>query len=687
MPPRNQVRPEIQALRAVAVLLVVVYHVWPQVIPGGFAGVDVFFAISGYLITAHLLREVRRDGRISLPRFWARRARRLLPAALTVLLFCLVATLALIPAVHWDQFLTEIGASTLYVQNWQLAADAVDYLAADNSPSPAQHYWSLALEEQFYVLWPILILGGVALARGRSAKTRLRAIAAVLAVVTAASLLNSILATASDPAWAYFVTPTRAWEFGAGGLLAVLGAPLRLPAPVRAVLSWSGLAAITVAAFAFNEGTAFPGSAALLPILGALAVIAAGAPVVRGSPLRAMRVPAVQDLGRISYSVYLWHWPLIVFAPFVVSGGGLPVDVVIVVLTIGAAALTTRFIEDPVRRSALLTARRPRLTFAAAVGAMALVVIPVAGASRHVEDEVDDAVAASEALVASDPECFGAAARDPQRPCENPRLRDRVAPLPLAAAEEPNAPCRDVRRTGPVSVCEFGTKDDDPRRSVALLGDSHAAHWRGALQDISDRERWRGHSITRTSCPFSQAGRPLSRKARSRCLDWNDAIPRWFKRHPEVDTAFVAANTGGEVDVPKGKSPLEAEVAGYRAAWRSLPASVKHIIVLRDTPKARSATVDCIDAAISDGQPAGPACAVPRARALENDPAAVAAERGADTRARVVDLNHTICTATACLPVVGGALVYKDEHHLTQAFSQSLGRQLLRAVREQTGVG
>ncbi|MGH2840935.1 MAG: acyltransferase family protein, partial [Solirubrobacteraceae bacterium] len=154
------VRPEIQALRAVAVMTVVIFHLWPDTLPGGFVGVDVFFAISGFLITLHLLREVERTGRVSIAGFWARRARRILPAALVVLLFCVVMTLAIVPQIHWDQSFREIRASTLYVENWQLAADAVDYQAQDNAPSSVQHFWSLSAEEQFYLVWPVLIVLG-----------------------------------------------------------------------------------------------------------------------------------------------------------------------------------------------------------------------------------------------------------------------------------------------------------------------------------------------------------------------------------------------------------------------------------------------------------------------------------------------------------------------------------------------
>src|SRR3954453_1708292 len=221
---RSALRAEIQALRALAVALVLVYHLWPVVLPGGFVGVDVFFAISGFLITSLLLREAERGGSVSLRAFWARRARRILPAALLTVLVCALATVALVPLTRWQQFFAEMRASTAYVQNWKLAGGAVDYPAAANAPSPVQHYWSLSIEEHFYLVWPVLIAAAVRVTRGRPVQARRRAVTAVLAAATVLSLLYSIAHTSADPAAAYFVTPTRAWELGAGALLA-LAAP------------------------------------------------------------------------------------------------------------------------------------------------------------------------------------------------------------------------------------------------------------------------------------------------------------------------------------------------------------------------------------------------------------------------------------------------------------------------------
>ncbi|MCW3000125.1 MAG: acyltransferase [Solirubrobacterales bacterium] len=676
-------RPEIQGLRAIAVLLVVVYHLWPSAVPGGYVGVDVFFAISGFLITAHLLKEAGRSGRVSLPRFWARRARRLLPASLTVLLFCAALTLLVVPQIYWQSFFGDISASAGYIQNWHLAASSVDYLASAEHPSPVQHFWSLAAEEQFYLVWPILILLATSLVRVPSRAPR--ATLLVLGTVTALSLAASILYTASNPTEAYFVTPTRAWEFGAGGLLAVvagaIGPGAMRAGAVRSLVSWAGLGAITVAAFTYTDATAFPGIAAALPVLGTLAVMWAGAPAQRWSPTPLLSLRPVQLVGDISYGIYLWHWPLLVLAPFVLGHGvGTGTRIAVLVAGIGAAWVTKLTIEDPVRSSSLLMGRRPRLTFALAVVATGLVLVIAAGGTRQVQQQLRQATAASARTIAAHPHCFGAASHDPARRCANPALRRTVVPKPLEAKNEPNPACTRKTRVGAVSICEFGAPAATARRTFALIGDSHATHWRAGLEVVARRKAWHGLSITHTGCPFSRATYDLPEPARSRCVTWNRQVPQQLARHPEVDTVFVSNITGGNVFVPPGKSMDQAKMAGYRRAWAALPPTVKRVVVIRDTPKSTGSTLECVDAAITAGDDGGRRCGVPRSKALIPDPAATAARSLGRDRAQVIDMTRYLCDTRTCPPVIGGVLVYKDVHHLTRTYATTLGRYLQRKV-------
>jgi peptidoglycan/LPS O-acetylase OafA/YrhL len=678
------IRPEIQALRALAVALVVVYHLWPEAVPGGFAGVDVFFAISGFLITSHLFRELDRTGTVSLREFWARRARRILPAALTVLLVCAIATIVLVPQSSWQQFLAEIRAATTYTQNWHLASAAVDYLAAENAPSPVQHFWSLSAEEQFYLAWPVLILGAALLAGRRHPRWRRPAITATLSAVTIASLAFSIHDTSADPAAAYFITPTRAWEFGAGGLLALAGSAEAVHAAVRSAVSWLGFAAIAVAAFAYTGGTPFPGYQAALPVLGTIAVMWAGAPRRRWAPTPAVRLAPVLFLGNISYAVYLWHWPLLTLAPFALhhtAGTGTKVGVV--VATIVGAWLTKLAIEDPARTTPLLTRRPSRVTFAAVAAGTAVVLGATLVGNGVLSSQLRHDRAVSQRILASKPRCFGAAARDPRRqPCDDPTLRTAVVPTPVEASKAGNAPCAPLHRVGAVAPCWFGVRQADARQSVALLGDSHASHWRAALAVVAERERWRGLSVTHTGCAFSLAIKDLVEPELSECKAWLAQVPRYFAQHPEIHTVFVSEKSGGTVAARPGQSQAEAQQAGFAAAWRTLPASVRRIVVVRDTPRTRGTTLDCVQEAMDRHDRAGSACALKRSYALLPDPAADAARHVGAPRLHVVDLTRFICDRRRCHPVVGGALVYKDVHHLTTVFAATLGPYLQRAVQQ-----
>jgi hypothetical protein len=288
---------------------------------------------------------------------------------------------------------------------------------------------------------------------------------------------------------------------------------------------------------------------------------------------------------------------------------------------------------------------------------------------------------------ASAPPCFGAAARDPQFPCHNPGLRLMVVPAPSDAPRLPNSPCAPLRSQVGPRVCEFGTAGGAGAPTVALVGDSHAGHWRGALETVAQANGWHGLSITHTSCPLAKALRNLPEPARSRCIRWKRDVFAWFGGHPEVGTVFVAGLSGGAGVVPtRGRSEFETSVAGYEAAWRALPPTVRRIVVIRDTPKGRAhgKTLDCVQRVMAQRRPPGTGCALPRREALVRDPAATAAFRLRSRRVSVVDMTQYFCGRRCCYPVIGGALVLRDQNHMTGVFSATLGPFLLRAVDELT---
>jgi hypothetical protein len=296
--------------------------------------------------------------------------------------------------------------------------------------------------------------------------------------------------------------------------------------------------------------------------------------------------------------------------------------------------------------------------------------------------------AAAPARVAGgdEPRCFGAASRDAAKPCHNPRLRRMVRPTPAQARKGLNAPCKPVERVGQVGVCEFGTPAEEATATVALLGDSHAAHWRAAMIPVAQAQGWRGLAMIQTGCPLSKARKVLPPQWYDQCVRWNDEIGGYLGAHPEIQTVFVSEIVSRfGVEVPPGGEMFPTEVKGYQDAWQALPASVKQIVVIRDDPKARKGILSCVEHAMARGLRAGVACAIPRRVGLERDPAVVAARRLDSPRVRVIDLSDVFCSRRRCFPVIGGALVYKDRHHLTRVFATTVAPILLRRVRALLG--
>jgi hypothetical protein len=269
------------------------------------------------------------------------------------------------------------------------------------------------------------------------------------------------------------------------------------------------------------------------------------------------------------------------------------------------------------------------------------------------------------------------------------RVRAQVpvaGPPPAASSVEDNGPCRHFRREAGVSVCDFGVAPEQATRNVALVGDSHASHWRAALDVVAAEHGWRGLSITHTSCPFSKATKLTPEPTRSGCVRWVKTLPGYFAVHPEIDTLFVVGITGGKVYVPPGQTMFQKKVDGYLDAWSELPDTIEHIVVIRDTPKMTRRTAGCVDRAMAAHELAGKACAVARTAALAADPEVEAARQERLRHVQVVDLTNRLCSSRQCFPVIGGVLVYKDVHHFTPTFSKSLGAPLARAVdRAMTG--
>lgn len=665
------VRVEVQALRALAVMGVLVYHLWPHRLQGGYVGVDVFFVVSGFLITDHLLREVDRRGRISLASFWARRARRLLPASLLVLAVTALAVRLWAPEPRWAQFGGEVLASAFYVENWSLAAQAVDYMALSNVASPVQHYWSLSVEEQFYVLWPLLIMAG-ALIAARARWARTSTIAVIIGALTACSLVYSVVLTATAPTVAYFSTFTRAWEFGAGAMLAlVLRRRSALSsAPLAAAVSWAGFAAIVVSMFFFTSSTPFPSFTALLPVLGTAAVIAAGAPRLAAAPTRLLSLRPVQFVGDVSYGTYLWHWPIIVLVPYA-TGAALsaPVALLILASSIVLGWLSKRFVEDPVREWPIFAQGRPRRTFLASAVAMVLVAAAAIPLAQH---RISPPALSN---VGSQPSCFGARAMMSEE-CGDPESIPRIASLSSFAVDVSPAnvtACERSKNDGVYVRCEFGdTTGDGPH--VALIGDSHAARFTEALTTIVSEERGSLSSFLVSGCPVASVQLTGSAWGYNEtdadlCRDLTATIFDAVAADPTIDTVVMMNRTRLYVSENPEFRPLSEQDVLERIEF--LRAAGKQVVIVEDPPEMNATPApqggsapDCLQ---RERDPS--ACSLPRAAAQFDDPMASAAEL-AD--AHLVDLTDMFCTPARCLTQIGGVVVYSDDNHLTRTYARSL---------------
>jgi peptidoglycan/LPS O-acetylase OafA/YrhL len=694
---RTGYRGDIEGLRGLAVLLVLLTHAGLDFLPGGFVGVDVFFVISGFLITGLLVEELERTGRISLAGFYARRAKRLLPAAGLVLATTLLLTLFFLPQIRWAETGWDVVASGLYAMNWRLADGATDYLADGDAPSILQHYWSLAVEEQFYLVWPLLLIAvayaGWRRTRGQQARTHSRTdglrgwLLFALALVAIPSFAWSVHLTHADPARAYFVTTTRMWELALGGGLAILSHyPSRVPRPVAAVLGWTGVAAIVAAALWITPSAPFPGQLALLPTLGTAAVIAAYT-AGRAGPALLLGLRPVRAVGTLSYSLYLWHWPLLTVAEARFGTLSPMAGLSVVLFAVLPATLTYHFVENPIRRAS-------RLTFhpsdALRLGALFTAVPVVAGLlfqftvwpPPRVSDPAalvplvnadSDAPTPSAALGAA---VLGDSPRGSKAGVPVDQV-DQIIPEPLAARTDlPDVyrdQCFSQGQNIEVLTCVYG--DRHSAYTVALAGDSHAGNWMPALQAIATEKKWRLVTYLKASCPFLDLEISVQERAQPACTAWNAKV-REALTGPERPKLLLTSSApyvpmrGGKLLT--GDASHDATVEGMRRTWSSMIAAGVPTVVLLDTPNMNIRVAECVSANRRELT----RCATPRKLAVAASAGPAQAEAVKGVNVHLLELTDAICPDDRCAPVIGGILVYRDSNHLTSSYARSLTPRL-----------
>ncbi|WP_417235167.1 acyltransferase family protein [Arthrobacter sp.] len=675
-PKSSGFRPDIQGLRALAVSLVVIYHLWPHGLTGGFAGVDVFFVISGFLITSHLMKAPPRTG-ADFAAFWARRIRRLLPAAFVVLAVTAAAVRFLAPETQWKDAGWQIVSAAFYVQNWVLAATSVDYLAADDAASPVQHFWSLSVEEQFYLLWPFII--GVAAWIAVRRATDLRKIVrwAILAVVVA-SLVFSVYFTATNPGPAYFVTPTRMWELALGGLAAVIAAPTGFwgRIRVRAIASWAGIAGIVLTGLSFTGETPFPSYQALLPV-GATALILWAKPEGRWSPAPILGFRPVQYLGDISYSVYLWHWPMIALLPLV-SGSLGPLDkAAIVILTLVLAGLTKTFVEDRFRFTRVL--KRVGATYRFAAAGMVVLLLVGGGIVWESNLRVSAAAENAASAEANAGPCFGArAAIRGFEECPQDNAGPMV-PEPALAKDDKSAAYADgCWSNQPFTERPTCTYGDGPTR-VALVGNSHAGHWLPALQKIAKEKGWTITTFLVSRCNPSDARQKFDTAAKSEaCYQYG----QWVldqTAHGQFDRIITSERQSVPIEGTSWSSTEKPAVQGYSSYLKKWTAGGTPVSVIRDVPYPGN-VISNIPDCLAEHTNNHAACSGTPQSWEWMDPLATAAKDLDSPKVSVVNMEKYFCIDGKCPAVIGGVVTYFDGSHITATYGRTLAGPLGREL-------
>jgi peptidoglycan/LPS O-acetylase OafA/YrhL len=651
---------------------VLLCHAGIPFIAGGYVGVDVFFVISGFLITRLLLGELDRTGRISLRRFYARRARRLLPLSAVLLASVGALSLLLLSPVRAVEVSGDIVSSALYTANWHFASQSVDYFAQDVEPSPVLHLWSLAIEEQFYLVWPTLLLAVTWFWRRRGGSAR-PAIWATLAILGVGSLALGIQLTDEQPAAAYFSTFGRAWELALGAVLALLGA-VRIPRLVAAAIGWAGLAAIVYAAFAFDANTPFPGTAALLPTVGAACLILAGSSVyaqAKGSPASLLSLGPVRYVGRISYSWYLWHWPALIFAAIVWGPLSAAAGVAVVAVSWIPTAATHHWIEDPVRLSRVLSAR-PNRALAVGLGCMAIGV----SAGVLLTDLQPSLRTAPLAEVRG-----AAALSDQPRPQQS---ADALRPNPLRARADRSRMYYDGCLVGIDGTnsnrCLYG--DPEGARTLILFGDSHALQYAPALEELAETRHWRLIVLTKAECTPGEARirSMVADRAYSQCDEWREESLRRIEMGAGSTVVVMSGDTvytpyGGDGKELAGDAGAAEMEAGYLATLTRIHRAGLRTVVIKDTPVSADDVPSCVSEELERLR----SCAFrlhPDAN-REFDVRAAKAAPGVD----LIDITAKICPRGLCRAVIGNALVYRDKSHLTATYARTLASSIERGLR------
>jgi peptidoglycan/LPS O-acetylase OafA/YrhL len=674
-PGDRRFRPDVEGLRAVAVLLVVLFHAGVPGLSGGFVGVDVFFVISGFVITGVLLRERSSDHRTSILAFYGRRCRRIIPAATLVIIVTTVAGYVVLGVVGGDQTAVDGKWAAVFLANFHFASIGTNYLTATQPPSPLQNFWSLAVEEQFYLVYPTFFLL-VAWVPARFAfRTRL---AIGLTLVIVVSFATSVIQTSTESTIAYFSPFTRAWELALGALIAV-ATPwlLRVSHRFAATMTWVGLGAVAVAAVRFNADTAYPGWRVAVPVVGTGLVIAGGTAAPAGGAEALLRIAPFRQLGRLSYSLYLWHWPILILAAEAAGKSTLPLPEAMgwLLVALLAAVLTYRFVENPIRH--LKFALRHRW---ASVGlGIGLIAITLSVLTVQLQ-----AHAGSDVAAAAPAGTVSSASSDQVEQLVASAVRIRSIPSgsvpPSWGGPPPSAGCLLSAGQTSASSCVFG--DPHGSHTMVLYGDSHAAMWFQTLDDISTRAHWRLIILSKGSCAadmlhfVNPPGWGTPGGEWQACDQWH----RWaLNRINQIDPNLLVVTQLPALG-PHDASTRTQWQGGLEAVFKAITAPNVKFAVLGNIPLSPKDGPYCLAQHSNDVRVCYGSSSDIETPWRTAEKAAAAALSDNSIPVNYINTIPWFCSGNVCPPVIGRYDVYIDLYHVSSSYANYLEGVLAQAL-------
>ncbi|GAA0305828.1 peptidoglycan/LPS O-acetylase OafA/YrhL [Gracilibacillus halotolerans] len=649
-------RPELEGIRAVASLLVVVYHIWLNSVSGG---VDVFFIVSGYLITTSLLNRIQRDGKINFFEYLLGILRRLLPHAYTVIIFIVIMSMIILPKTQWLQTVKHAFSSIFYFQNWQLANQSIDYLAQNSGASPFQHFWAMSLQFQFYILWPTVLFIVIIISKKLLNLPIRKTFLVTLLLLFVSSFVYSIYITAVNQPWAYFNTFARIWEFSLGAILALLLPYISLSRNIRIIIGWIGLGIIVLTGLVLPVSTMFPGYVALLPTFGVIMVILSAEKYESFGVANFLSSKTLMFIGSISYGIYLWHWPLLIFYLnyFQVDRVPFTHGLLIILITFILAWVSSKILENPIRK---LSVKNNKVKLLITLSIFLIITLIPSYIWLDDTKKLQDNTAIDVEMKVEDYPGALTIFEGIEQSSDVEFIPEPINALNDTAHFYYEQECfTSIRDTEP-KTCSYGNLDN-PEYTIALVGGSHSGHWFTALEKIAENLNIRLDTYIRDGCRFSNSD--FNGFLNEKCMEWNVEVKELLLE-AKPDMIFTTATVFGNADIPRE----------YKEIWEEFN-GISEILAVRDNPRMPEDVPSCVEVkGIQD-------CSFPVEDVLDSvDDFEDTAE--IPTNVTLADLSEYFCGDETCEPVIGNILVYRDEHHLTASYVKTLSKPLQEYVEK-----